>query len=131
MDNSFSLAFAGFGALFEQEVVSFANDVGKDVLRALTNTAPVDTSRFVSNMNVSLNAPNESHDDNKFIGPSGSYAAGVQVLAAAPKNYLYDIHFVNTISYGEDLEIHRPSPKAADGTFRPSFVAISSQHGFS
>ena len=121
----FDIPFDEFANLATQMAVKTTSSASRDFLGALVNTAPVDTSRFVSNMNVSLDVPDNSHDNNKFIGVSGAYAAGVAVINVMRPNVLQSVYIVNTISYGMDLETNRPSPKALEGTFYPSFLAVA------
>lgn len=117
--------------MFEDTITRTASalvrEIGDLVIRQLAVTAPVDTSRFVSNMNVSFNVPDESHDDNKFLSRAGALAAGLAEMARMPPDVLVSVYFVNTISYGEDLE-GGSSPKAPSGTFTPTWAYITDKY---
>ena len=123
--NMFDMPFDEFANTVTQMAVKTTSSASRDFLGQLTGRAPVDTSRFVSNMNVSLDVPDNSHDNNKFIGERGAYAAGAAVINVMRPNVLQSVYIVNTISYGMDLETNRPSPKALEGTFYPSFLAVA------
>lgn len=122
---SFDIPLKFFVDVVEDDVRDRAVEIAKDAAYSLISMAPVDTSRYVSNMNVSHSAPNFGHDDFKFIGTAGSRSQAAASFEAMPKVGLYDIYIVNTVDYAGELETPEgASSKAPYGIFNPVWDSI-------
>ena len=113
-----------FAAVVEKDTVKHAKNIATDLLNGLTALAPVDTTRYVSNMNVSMNNADFTFVEDKYIGWGGALADGLQKIARMPDNKLHDIHISNATPYGDDLE-DGWSLQAPKGVFFPTFLAVA------
>lgn len=113
-----------FADVVEKAAVKRVKDIAADMLTAVVDKSPVDTSRFVSNHTVSLDVPDWSHDDKKFVGRSGALAQGMAVINGMPVDKLHSVHLTNTIRYSKYLEKGH-SNFAPNGVYLPSFLAIA------
>lgn len=113
-----------FGDVVEKAAVKRVKDISSDLFPALVYGSPEDTSRYLSNHNVSLNTPSWSHDDNKMIGKAGSVSVGMAVIKGMAQDRLQDVWITNTISYAGDLEQGK-SRTAPDGVYLPTFLAVA------
>lgn len=122
---SFDIPLRFFTDVVEDDVRDRAVEIAKDAAYSLISMAPVDTSRYVSNMNVTHSAPNFEHDDFKFIGTAGSRGQATAAFEAMPKVGLYNIYIVNTVDYAGELETPEgASSKAPYGIFNPVWDSI-------
>ena len=115
-----------FADVVEKDAVTHVKKISKDMIGRLVDQSPIDTTQFVSNHNVSLDAPNWSHNPNKLLGDRGSESEGLATIAAMPANKLRDVWFTNATPYGEELEGGKSrQPQAAGGIYLPTFLAVS------
>lgn len=105
----------------EEVAVRHVKKIGRDVISSLVDISPIDTSQFVSNHNVSVDAPNWSHNENKLLGDRGSEAEGLGVIASMSNSKLHDLWFTNATPYGGELEAGK-SRQAGTGVYTPVFL---------
>lgn len=113
-----------FADVVEVAAVKRVIDIGTDFNNALVNKMPVDTSLAVSNINLSLDAPNWTFVEGKTIGRSGAMAEGMTFIRAMPKDKLHSLYFTSAVPYMPYLE-KGWSMQAPNGVFDVSFLAIS------
>lgn len=103
----------------EAVAMSKADQAARDVIYK----APMDTSRFLSNMNFSVNHANESFDENRRdINRSLTLANARSAMAAFKSGDIF--YITNLTSYGIHLELGT-SKMAARPTFGNAFNKIS------
>lgn len=95
-----------------------------DIASGLCNLAPVDTSRFVSNMNVNFGSADWTYVEDKYLGSGGALAATLTKVSKLPKDKLVDVYFTNATPYADDLEDGR-SAQAPDGVFFVTYLAVA------
>lgn len=113
-----------FADLVTKDTVNLVQKISKDMIGSLVDLSPVDTTQFVSNHNVSLDAPNWSHNENKLLGDRGSESIGMATIAAMPTNALRDVWFTNATPYGGELEDGK-SRQSPSGIYTPAFLAVA------
>ena len=104
--------------------VARVKDIGTDFNASLVYKMPVDTSRAVSNLNVSLDSPNWTFVEGKMIGRSAAMAQGMSVISGMPTDKLHSLYFTSAVPYMKYLEKGH-SKFAPNGVFTVSFLAIS------
>lgn len=117
---------------FEQDIIQdlnrFRTEISIDMFNALVELAPVDTSRYVSNMNVSVGSPDLSYSESARLGRGGAMARG---MAHLPKKYatvLQNTYIANATPYAIDLE-KGSSPQARTGVFNVAFLGVAIKYG--
>ena len=120
----FDMPFDEFANVVTMLGVSVAKSAGLDFTLGMINIAPVDTSRYVSNMNVSFDVPDYSHDNMKFIGTAGARAQTIAKFGVMRPNVLQDVYITNTISYASDIEARTFAPNGV-GVFNATFLATA------
>lgn len=116
-----------FGDVVERAAVERVQDIASDLYPALVYGSPIDTSRYLSNHNISLGSPDWSHDDNKMIGKAGAVSVGMAVINGMAKDKLQSVWITNTIDYGDDLEAGK-SKQAPDGVYLVNFLAVATYY---
>ena len=116
------------GKKVEEEAVRLVKDIATDMATNLVYKSHEDTSRFLSNTNASMDEPNESGDENKVLGRSGSIAQCTRAINAMPNDKLHSVYITNHVKYGVYLEAGY-SAQSPNGVFYPVFVAVSSMYG--
>lgn len=117
-----------FADVVEVAAVKRSKDIATDMLTGVVNKAPIGTTNFVGNMNVSIGSADFTYIEGKTIGRTGAMAAGMTFIRALPKDKLHSIFISNGTPYGPYLEFtetYRGSLQAPSGVFRVSFLAIS------
>ena len=109
-----------FADVVEKAAVKHIKTIGRDIISSLVDQSPIDTTQFVSNHNVSLDAPNWSHSENKLLGERGSEGEGLATIASMTK--LQDLWFTNATPYGGELEFDFKSAQAPIGVYLPVFL---------
>lgn len=115
---------------FVDEVVledgkTLVKNISLDMLAGLTETMPVDTSRAVSNVIVSIDEPDYTADDEKYIGRAGARAAGVSVINTIDgMDRIPTVYIQNNLHYVPYLE-NGHSKQAPNGVFLPTFLAVT------
>lgn len=122
--NLFDIPFDEFGHTTTQTAVNVVRSATSDFALQMINIAPVDTSRYVSNMNVSFDTPDYSHDVMKFLSRSGALAQTTAKIATMRPNVLQTTYITNTISYAGDIELRSFVPDGT-GVFAPTFFAVA------
>lgn len=120
----FDIPFDEFANVVTELGVSVAKSAGLDFTLGMINIAPVDTSRYVSNMNVNFDVPDYSHDNMKFVGRSGALAQTIAKFGVMRPNVLQDVYITNTISYAGDIE-KRTFVDSGEGVFYATFVGTA------
>lgn len=117
---------------FEEDIIQDLNaariDISIDMLDALVNLAPVDTSRYVSNMNVSIDVPDDSFNEAARLGRAGARARGMAQLPRKYGKVLQNTYITNATPYGADLE-QGSSPQARSGVFTVAFLGVATKYG--
>jgi hypothetical protein len=113
-----------FADVVERAAVKRSKDIATDMLTAVVDKMPVDSSQAVSNINLSLDAPNWTFVEGKTIGRSGAMAEGMNFIRAMPKDKLHSLYFTSAVPYMKYLE-NGHSRFAPNGVFTVSFLAIS------
>lgn len=109
-----------FADVVEKDAVKHVKTIGRDIISSLVDQSPIDTTQFVSNHNVSLDAPDWSHSENKLLGERGSEGEGLATIASMTK--LQDLWFTNATPYGGELEFDFKSAQAPIGVYLPVFL---------
>lgn len=122
-DNS----LVGFADDLERQIMGVAIEATTDLLTAFNRLAPVDTSLYVSHMNVGIGSRDYTFVETKMLGRSGAYASGIARIATIPRDKLTDIHITNPTPYADDLE-QGSSPKAPNGVFTVGFVGVAQKY---
>lgn len=104
-----------------------ANDIATDFYVAAVNLAPVDTSNYVSNMNVSYGEIDRSYDPTLRKGRAGAMASGLDKLSGGFDGELTDIHITNSTPYGDYLEAGS-SAQARNGVFTVAFLGVAMKY---
>lgn len=99
-------------------------DIATDFNNALNDKSPVDTSRFVSNWNVSLDQEDTSYSESKKIGRGAARAQGASVIGGMKPKKLHTVYFTNVTPYGVYLNAGY-SAQSPNGIVYPVFSAIS------
>ena len=120
----FSIPFDEFANKVTMSGVSVAKSAGLEFTLGMINIAPVDTSRYVSNMNVSFDVPDYSHDNMKFIGTAGARAQTTAAFGVMRPNVLQDVYITNTVSYAGDIE-QRTFVDSGVGVFNATFLGVA------
>lgn len=107
-----------FADVVEKDTINHVKTIGKDIISSLVDQSPVDTSNFVSNHNVSTDAPDWSYSE-KMLGDRGSEPQGLATISSV--NKLQDLWFTNATPYGDDLEGGK-SRQAPTGVYLPVFM---------
>ena len=113
-----------FADVVEVAAVKRSKDIATDMLTGVVNKAPIDTTNFVGNTNVSIGSADFTYVEGKTIGRTGAMAAGMTFIRALPKDKLHSIFISNGTPYAKYLEAGW-SRQAINGVFLPSFLAIS------
>lgn len=113
-----------FAKVIEKDVVVHTKKIASDMINGLATLAPIDTTRYVSNMNVSMDFADFTFVEDKYIGWGGALAEGLRKIDRMPKNKMHSIHISNATPYGDDLE-GGGSLQAPDGVFDPVFLAVA------
>lgn len=115
-------------SLFADEVAKVASkrvvDVSTDMLTGLVEKMPVDTTRAVSNIKVSINEPDYSVDESKYVGRSGAMAEGMGVINSIGQREIPTVYLQDNLYYVKYLEWGR-SGRSPNGIFYPVFMAVS------
>lgn len=105
------------------DVEAFAVSKADQAARDVIYKAPMDTSRFLSNMNFSVNKPNESFDENsRDVTRSMTLANARSAMAAFKSGDIF--YITNVTPYGKYLEFGTEKMDARP-TFRDAFNKIS------
>lgn len=114
-----------FADVVEKDAVKHVKTIGRDIIGGIADHAPIVTTQFSSNNNISMDSPDWSHNPNKLLGERGSEAQNLAYLSSIPKNKLHDLWFTNATPYGEKLEdggsVQR---QAAYGIYYPTFLGV-------
>ena len=113
-----------FADVVEKAAVKRVRDIATDMLTALVDLAPVDTSNYVGNMTVSLDTPNWTYVEGKTIGRGGALANGMGVINAMPNDKLHSVYLSSTVPYAKYLEWGRSS-FAPNGVFTVAFLGVA------
>ncbi|MCC3344861.1 hypothetical protein [Psychrobacter sanguinis] len=113
-----------FADLVIQDTNEIVKNAATDMVNGLADKAPVDTSRFLSNLNVSLNSEDTSYDEHKKVGRGAARANGLRVLSGIKGNQLYSVFLTDMTPYGVYLEAGYSS-QAVNGVFYPVFMGVS------
>lgn len=113
-----------FADVVERAAVKRVKDVSTDMLTALVDLAPVDTSNYVGNMTVSLDAPNWTYVEGKTIGRGGAMANGMGVINSMPVDKLHSVFLSSTVPYAKYLE-RGHSRFAPNGVFTVAFLGVA------
>jgi hypothetical protein len=116
MANGWSRPLSGFTDMVREEELARLVDMAEHHARGVIYGAPIDTSRFLSNNNFSVNKPDESFDESKRDVSRSATLANAR-LAMASLKYGDVFYVVNTTPYGEALE-YGHSKQAPNGIFR-------------
>lgn len=117
-----------FADVVEKAAVKRSKDIATDMLTAVVNKSPIDTTNFVGNTNVSMDAPNFTYVEGKTIGRGGAMAAGMTFIRALPNDKLHSIYISNSTPYAKYLEFtetYRGSMQAPSGVYRVSFMGVA------
>ncbi|OOR87282.1 hypothetical protein B0181_10555 [Moraxella caviae] len=114
-----------FADVVAADVTQRVKNIGTDMLTAIVQKSPVDTSRFVSNTNVSINQADDGFDVHKRLGRSAAMAQGLNTINSLSSPAT--IYITNTTHYGKYLELGRSS-QSPNGVYHPVFVAISAMY---
>lgn len=120
---SFDIPLNDFTEVVKKDLVKKTIYIGWQTALELNARAPIDTSRYVSNMNLSWGAPDWSHDEDRYLGRSGALNRAAYSLATIPSAEIHNLYLSNTIEYADELEMGT-SRQARDGIFDPSLVAL-------
>lgn len=105
-----------FAVQVQDDTAVVFRDVCENVARDVIYKSPRDTSRFLSNNNFSVNAPDESYDPNKRDPTRSDTLANARLAIAALKPG--DVfHVVNTTPYGKYLEWGHSRTQAPMGIY--------------
>lgn len=121
---SWNIKPTAFTMVITEDVVNRQKAISKDMLIALADKHPVDTSRFVSNLHVSLDTPSNVYNENNFRGRGATIAKGMAVINSLNKRAFRNLYFTNTTPYGKYLE-GGWSRQAINGVFLPAFLGVS------
>ena len=108
--------------------VSISVAISLTLLTAVVDKSPIDTTNFVGNTNVSMDAPNFTYVEGKTIGRTGAMSAGMKFIRALPTDKLHSIYISNSTPYAKYLEFtetYRGSMQAPSGVYRVSFMGVS------
>lgn len=117
-----------FADVVERAAVDRVKNIATDMLTAVVNKSPVDTTNFVGNTNVSMDTSNFTYVEGKTIGRSGAMAEGMTFIRALPKNKLHSVFISNGTPYAKYLELtdrYKGSSQAPNGVFLPVFIGVS------
>ena len=99
-------------------------DISTDMLNGLVDKMPVDTSRAVSNVSVSLDSPDYSVDEFRFIGRAGARSSGMSTINSIGDKEMPTVYLQDNLYYVQYLEKGH-SGFAPSGVFLPTFLAVS------
>lgn len=122
----FNVALANFEQTIHQTAVATIKEFTTDVYKYLNMVAPVDTSRYVSNMNIAFVKPDLSNDWELYRQRAGALYSGLAELEKMRPNVMQDVYITNTISYAEDLETTHSID--GQGIFPHAFMAIAPKY---
>lgn len=106
----------GFADKVREEELARLVDLSEHHVRGVIYGSPIDTSRFLSNNNFSVNQPDESFDwDKRDVSRSMTLANARRAMASLRYGDIF--YIVNTTPYGEKLE-YGGSRQAPQGIFR-------------
>lgn len=112
----------------EEQAVEHAQDIALEMYREINELAPIDTSRYVSNIYISAMLPDDSFDENRMLGRDGAYLDGGRDEILKMKT-LQTIWITTRVPYAWDLEMGQ-SGQAPEGIFRVVFPAVARKHGY-
>lgn len=111
-----------------QDLNAFRIDISIDMYNALVDLAPVDTSNYVSNMNMSVDSPDYSYSEAAKLGRTGARARGYAALPRKYSKVLQNTYITNSTPYADDLE-KGSSPQARSGVFNVAFLGVAAKYG--
>lgn len=111
-----------FADLLTQDTVKHTQRISRDMLKAIVQKSPIDTTRFVSNTLVSFDVPDYSYEKDKFVGRAGALREGMTAINAMSK--IQTVYIQDNTPYGKYLEAGR-SIQAVQGVYRVSFIGIA------
>ena len=116
-----------FAMQVDDDTMVLFRELCEQASRGLIYRAPMDTSRFLANMNFSVNSPDNSFDDTKRDPTRSNTLADARLAMSAlkPGDVFYA---VNTTPYGKYLEAGHSS-KAPSGVFGVTFNSIKEYAG--
>lgn len=113
------------------DVVKRQKDICTDLLVAINDHSPVDTSRFASNNRVSVGERGSTFDENDFSGKSAALSREISKIKNLPTNKLQNVWVYNDTPYGiylEDTARYRGSPQSPNGVYLVSFLGVATWH---
>lgn len=113
-----------FADVVERAAVKRSKDIATDMLTAVVDKMPIDTTRAVSNINVSLDNADFTYVENKYVGRGGALASGLGVINRMPNDKLHSVHISDSTPYLKYLE-GGSSRQAPNGVFLVSFLGVS------
>lgn len=113
-----------FADLVIQDTNEIVKNAATDFNNALNDKSPVDTSRFVSNWNISLDQEDTSYSEGKKLGRGAARAQGARVINGIRGNKLHTVYITNVTPYGVYLNAGY-SAQSPNGIMYPVFSAIS------
>lgn len=99
-------------------------DIATDMANGVIDLAPIDTTNYVGNTNVSLGAPDYSYVEGKTIGRGGAKANAMSAIDSLPDDRLFTVAIANGTPYGKYLEWGR-SRQAPNGVYLVTYMAVS------
>ena len=105
----------------EEQAVEHLRAIAHDMADSIATRASVDTSRMVSNNYVSQIAPDESFDDNFFLGRAG--ARNFMFMQVQDIKTLQDVYFRNLTPYAVTQDVRT-------GFYRMTVPAVARKYGY-
>ncbi|MDZ5288569.1 hypothetical protein [Helicobacter pylori] len=105
----------------EAQAVEHLKDIATDMANSIASRAPVDTSRLVSNNYISQVTPDESFDENFFLGRAG--ARNFMFMQVQNIKTLQNVYFRNLTPYGVTQDVRT-------GFYRMTVPAIARKYGY-
>lgn len=105
----------------EEQAVEHLRDIAHDMANSIASRASVDTSRMVSNNYISQIVPDESFDDNFFLGRAG--ARNFMFTQVQDIKTLQDVYFRNLTPYAVTQDVRT-------GFYRMTLPAVARKYGY-
>lgn len=112
----------------EEQAVEHAQDIALEMYREINELGPIDTSRYLSNIFISVGYPDDTKDWERYLGRGGAYLENGRDEVLKMK-HLDSIYITANIDYSWDLE-RGQSSQAPDGVFRVVFPAVARKYGY-
>lgn len=120
-----------FTDVITKDIVKKQKSILTDLIYAIVDHSPVDTSRFASNNRISVGSRGSVFIESDFSGKTAAISRALSEIKKLPLDQLQDVWIYNDTPYGiylEDTARYRGSPQSPNGVYLVSFLGVATWH---